>query len=69
MRSFSSLLGSGALGVSAGFSSSFLAGNLVDYLDEHEDTESNDEEVEVGLEEVTIVDGSSLQFLARYILR
>ena len=34
-----------------------LLGNLVHHLDEHEDTEGNDEEVETGLEEVTVVDG------------
>ena len=44
-----------------------LLGNLVHHLDEHEDTEGNDEKVETGLEEVTVVDGSRLQFLARYI--
>ena len=44
-----------------------LLGNLVHHLDEHEDTEGNDEEVETGLEEVTVVDGSRLQFLTRYI--
>lgn len=60
------MLGTGALGASAVFLF-LLLGNLVHHLDEHEDTEGNDEEVETGLEEVTVVDGSRLQFLTSYI--
>ena len=43
-----------------------LLGKLVDQFDQHEDTESHDEEVEAGLQEVAIVDGGSRQFLAGY---
>ena len=45
----------------------FLLGNLIDYLDEHEDTERYNQEVKASLKEVSIVDGSSLKFLARYV--
>ncbi len=44
-----------------------LLGKLVDQFDQHEDTESHDEEVEAGLQKVAIVDGSR-QAVSRRLL-
>lgn len=50
-------------GGSLGFFLLLLLCQLVDTLHEHEDAEGNDGEVDDGLDESTVVDGGSSQFL------